>query len=285
MVCRRGGGDELLDKLAVKWSVNLFRIPRGGIQVGDIFVVQRRFLDQWDRLANLYQPKLALPEPDRQPVGDLDEVESQSYAADGGFEALQGFLQGLGVPALPLRATVKAARQTKVSLSFSVGNVTRAALLPGEIKREMERRAKGSRWGAADPKRRYVVAHAVWKATSLQIKLEGGRQVVSELSARLTGVAGASGKLNATHDSRGTIKYHRDDPIAFGIQVTGVQFEGGVPLLQGAPDLSPWEVRRNNGQEGASAEERTKDEQEYGVLIGAKDGSPFVTLRQGRTSA
>ena len=84
-----------------------------------------------------------------------------------------------------------------------------------------------------------MVAHAVWKATSLQIKLEGGRQVVSELSARLTGVAGASGKLKATHDSSGTINYDHDDPIAFGIQVTGVQFEGGVPLLKGAPDLSP----------------------------------------------
>ena len=279
MVCRRGAGDDLLDKLAVKWSVNLFRIPRGGIQVGDVFVVQKRILDQWDRLANLYQPKLELPEPDSQPVGDMDQVESQSYAADAGFEALKGFLQGLGVPALPLRATIKAARKTTVSLSFSVGNVTRTALLPGEIKRQMERRAKGSRWGAVDPKRRYMVAHAVWKATSLQIKLEGGRQVVSELSARLTGVAGASGKLKATHDSSGTINYDHDDPIAFGIQVTGVQFEGGVPLLKGAPDLSPMQVRRGTDQEGAPTDEQEADEQEYGLLIGAKDGSPFVTLR------
>lgn len=279
MVCSRGGGDELLDKLAVKWSVNLFRIPRGGIQVGDIFVVQKRILNQWDRLANVYQPKLVLPEPDIQSVGDMDEVESQSYSADAGLEALQGFLQGLGVPALPLRATIKAARHTEVSLSFSVSNVTRTALLPGEIKREMQRRARGSRWVADNPKRRYVVAHAVWKATSLQIKLTGGRQIVSELSARLTGVAGAVGKLNATDDSRGTIKYDREDPIAFGIQVTGVQFENGVPLLKGAPDLTPWQVRHATGQEIASPEERRTDEHEYGLLIGAKDGSPFVTLR------
>jgi hypothetical protein len=279
MVCRRGAGDELLNKLAVKWSVNLFRIPRGGVQVGDVFVVQKRILDQWDRLANLYQPKLELPEPDSQPIGDMDQVESQSYAAEAGFEALQGFLQGLGVPALPLRATIKAARKTTVSLLFSVSGVTRTALLPGEIKREMERRAKGSRWGAVDPKRRYMVAHAVWEATSLQIKLEGGRQVVSELSARLTGVAGGSGTLKVTHGSSGTIKYDRDDPIAFGIQVTGVQFEGGVPLLKGAPDPSPMQVRRRTGEGDARADEQQADEQEYGLLIGAKDGSPFVTLR------
>jgi hypothetical protein len=237
-------------------------------------VVQQRALDQWDRLANLYQPKLELPVPDRQPVGDMEQVESQSYAADGGFEALQGFLQGLGVPALPLRATIKAARKTTVSLSFSVGNVTRSSLLPGEIKREMERRSKGSRWGSVDAKRRYVVAHAVWEATSLQIKLEGGRQVVSELSGRLTGVAGASAGLKATHDSSGTIMYDRDDPITFGIQVMGVKFEDGVPLLEGAPDLSPMQVRRGTGQAGEPA-----DEQEYGLLIGAKGGSPFITLR------
>jgi hypothetical protein len=274
MVCRRGAGDELLDKLAFKWSVNLFRIPRGGVRVGDVFVVQQRVLDQWDRLANLYQPKLELPTADRQAVGDMEQIESQNYAADVGFEALQGFLQGLGIPALPLRATIKAARSTTVSLSFSVGNVTRTSLLPGEIKREMERRSKGSRWGSVEAEFQYVVAHAVWEATSLQIKLEGGSRVVSELSARLTGVAGASGGLTATHDSSGTIKYDRDDPIAFGIQVTGVQFEGGVPLLKGAPDLSPRQVRRGTAQAPA-----TPDEREYGLLIGAKDGSPFITLR------
>jgi hypothetical protein len=279
MVCRRGAGDKLLDSLAVKWSVNLFRIPRGGVRVGDVFVVQKRVLDQWDRLANLYQPKLELPEPDNQPVGDMEQVESQSYTADAGFEALQGFLQGLGVPVLPLRATIKAARKTTVSLSFSIGSVTRTGLLPGEIKREMERRAKGSRWGEVDPKRRYMVAHAVWKAASLQIKLEGGLQVVSELSARLTGVANGSGKLKATHDSSGNIKYDRDDPIAFGIQVTGVRFEGEVPLLKGAPELSPMQVRRATGQGDAPVQEHEADEMEYGLLIGAKDGSPFVTLR------
>jgi hypothetical protein len=208
----------------------------------------------------------------------MDKDESQRYAADAGFEALQGFLQGLGAPPLPLRATINAARHTAASLSFSVGGVTRTALLPGEIKREMERRAKGSRWGTVDPKRRYMVAHAVWTATSLQIKLKGGSQVVGELSARLTGVAGASGKLNATHDSSGTIKYHRDDPVAFGIQVTGVQFQDGVPLLKGAPDLSPMQVRHDDGQESAPTEEQEADQQ-YGLLIGAKDGSPFVTLR------
>jgi len=274
MACRRGAGDELLDTLAFKWSVNLLRIPRGGIQVGDVFVVQQRALDHWDRLANLYQPKLELPVPDRWPVGDMEQVESQRYGADVGFEALQGFLQGLGVPALPLRATIKAARKTTVSLSFSVGDVTRTSLLPGEIKREMERRSKGSRWGAVEAKRRYVVAHAVWAARSLQIKLQGDRQVVSELTARLTGVTGVSGGLKATHDSSGSIKYDRDDPIAFGIQVTGVQFEGRVPLLKGAPDLSPMQVRRDIAQASTQA-----DRLEYGLLIGARDGSPFITLQ------
>jgi hypothetical protein len=279
VVCRRGGEDKLLNKLTVKWSVNLLRIPREGIQVGDVFVAQKRILSQWDRLSNLYTPKLVLPEPDKQSVPDMDKDESQRYAADVGFEALQGFLQGLGVPPLPLRASIEAARHTRVSLSFNVGGVARTALLPGEIKREMERRAKGSRWGVVDPKRRYLVAHAVWTATSLQIKLEGGREAVGELSARLKGVAGATGKLKTTHDASGTIKYHRDDPVVFGIQVTAVQFKDRVPLLEGAPDLSPRLVRGEGGQEGATDEEQEAEQQEYGVLIGAKDGSPFVTLR------
>lgn len=274
MFCRRGTGDELLDKLAIRWSVNLLRVPRDGVHVADVFVVQARNLHQWDRLEALYRPKLELPRPKRQVVGDMDQVESQSYGADTGFEALQGFLQGLGVPALPLRAAIKAARQATVSLSFSVGNVSRTALLPGVIKREMDRRARGARWDSAEAKRRYVVAHAVWEATSLQISLKGSRKTVGDLSASLVNVASGHVGLKAAHDSSGTIKYERQQPIAFGIQVTGVRFDDGAPKLEGVPDLTVMAVR----EDGDEAEPPGEDPGS-GLLIGARDGSPFVTFR------
>jgi hypothetical protein len=277
MVCHRGGEDKLLNALAVKWSVNLLRIPREGIEVGDVFVAQKRVLSQWNRLLNLYKPTLVLPQPQKQLVVDLDKTESQRYGAAAGFEALQGFLLALGLPPLPLRAAIKAARQTEVSLSFKVGGITRAALLPGEIKREMEQRKKGARWGTVDLKRKYLVAHAVWSATSLQIKLGGGSKAVSELSAKLEGVAGASAKMDATHDSSGTIKYdRRDNPIAFGVQVTPVYFEDGFPLLKDAPDLTPWQTLQAGPMTVRTGGEAYE---QYGMLIGAKDGSPFVTLR------
>ena len=280
MACSRGAGDDLLDKLAIKWSVNLFRIPRTGVRVGDVFVVQKRFLDQWDRLENLYQPKLELPQPDPQAVGEMDEIQSHSYGADAGFDALQGFLMALGVPALPLRATIDAARRSTASLSFSVGGVTRCALLPGQIKREMEQRASSAHWGSIEPKRRYVVAHAVWKATSLQVRLTGSAETVGGLSAGLIKVASATAGLSATGDGSGTISYDRLEPITFGVQVTGVRFDTGSPQLEGAPESVRWRVRRD-GQEEVQ-EEVTASDDTSGVLIGARGGSPFVTLRSRR---
>ena len=274
MVCRRGDGDELLDKLAVKWSVNLFRIPRGGVEVGDLFVAEKRTLEQWDRLRDLYRPKLELPTPRPLPVPDMARVESKSYDASAGFEALEGFLLGLGVPAVPLRAAIKAARTATVSLSFSVGNVRRTGLLPGEINREMDRRAKGAHWESVDMTRRHYVAHAVWDAKSLQIKVEGEAKTVSELSASLTGVAKATVGLTTKRDSSGLIKYDRDQPIVFGLQVTAVRFDDGVPGLVGAVDPGPMQVRRGNGQVALAAEDPTS-----GTLIGARNGNPFVQLR------
>lgn len=273
MACNRGAGDNLLDELAMKWSVNLFRIPRTGVRVGDVFVVQKRFLHQWDHLEDLYRPKLELPQPDCQAVGEMDEILSRSYGADAGFDALQGFLMALGVPALPLRATIDAARRSTASLSFNVGGVTRVALLPGQIKREMEQRAPGARWGPIEPKRRYVVAHAVWEATSLQVRLMGSAEMVGDLSAGLIEVASATAGLSAAHDGSGTINYDRREPIAFGIQVTGVRFDIGSPQLEGAPESARKQVRRD-GQEEVAISDATS-----GVLIGARGGSPFVTLR------
>lgn len=274
MVCRRGDGDELLDMLAVKWSVNLLRIPRGGVEVGDVFVTDQRTLEQWDRLRDLYRPKLELPRPKPRPVPDMTRVESKSYNANAGFEALEGFLQGLGVPAVPLRAAIKAARTATVSLSFSVGNVRRTGLLPGEINREMIRRAKGAHWASVDMTRRHYVAHAVWDAKSLQIKVDGEAKTVSELSASLTKVAKATAGLSTKRDSSGLINYDRDQPIVFGLQVTAVRFDNGVPGLDGAIDPRPMQVRGDNDQATLATEDPTS-----GTLIGAPNGSPFVQLR------
>jgi hypothetical protein len=274
MVCRRGDGDELLDKLAVKWSVNLFRVPRGGVEVGDVFVANKRTLEQWDRLRDLYRPELELPRPKPRPVPDMARVESKSYNASAGFEALEGFLQGLGVPAVPLRAAIKAARTAIVSLSFSVGNVLRTGLLPGEINRQMKLRAKGAHWESVDMTRRHYVAHAVWDAKSLQVKVEGEAKTVSELSASLAKVAKATAGLTTKRDSSGLISYDRDQPIVFGLQVTAVRFDDGVPGLDGAVDPGPMQVRRGNGQVALASEDPTS-----GTLIGVRNGNPFVQLR------
>jgi hypothetical protein len=274
MVCRRGDGDDLLDKLAVNWSVNLFRVPRGGIEVGDVFVANNRILNQWDRLRHLYRPELELPIPRPQPVPDMAQVESKSYNANAGFEALEGFLQGLGVPAVPLRAAIKAAREATVSLSFSVGNVRRTGLLPGEINREMNRRAKSAHWESVDMTRQHYVAHAVWDAKSLQVKVEGEAKTVSELSASLTKVAKATAGLTTKRNSSGLINYNRDEPIVFGLQVTAVRFDEGNPKLDGAVDPGPIPVRGGNGQIALAAEDVTS-----GTLIGTQGESPFIDLR------
>jgi len=275
MACRRADGDELLDKLAVKWSVNLFRVPRGGVEVGDLFVANKqRILEQWDRLRDLYDPELELPKPKPRPVTDMAQVESKSYDATAGFEALEGFLQGLGVPAVPLQVAIEAARTAAVSLSFSVANVRRTGLLPGEINREMGLRAKTAHWESVDMARQHYVAHAVWDAKSLYIKVQGEKKTVSKLSASLTKVAKGAVGLTVNGSSSGLITYDRKQPIVFGLQVTAVRFDNGVPRLDGAIDPGPMPVRNTKGQSGPIAEGP-----ESGTLIGARKGSPFVRLR------
>jgi hypothetical protein len=222
---------------------------------------------------DLYQPNLDLPEPERQTVGEMDEIQSRSYTAAAGFSALQGFLVALGVPALPLQATIKAARESAVSLSFSIGGVSRSALLPGQIKREMKRRGESANWGSVDPQCRYLVAHAVWEATSLEVKLTGKTETTGDLAASLTKVAKASVDLREVNCTAGTVSYDRHEPIAFGIQVAAVQFDTGIPQLEGAPEPTFKQVRRE-GAETTEAPDETS-----GVLIGAQGGSPFVTLR------
>jgi hypothetical protein len=178
------------------------------------------------------------------------------------------------VPAVPLRAAIKASRAASVSLSFKVGEVRRTGLLPGLTNREMIRRAKGAHWESVDMTRPHYVAHAVWDAKSLEIKVEGEAKTVSELSASLTKVAKGTADITAKRNSSGLIKYERDEPIVFGLQVTAVRLDDGVPGLDEAADPGPMQVRHGGGQAAPEAEDATS-----GTLIGARNGSPFVLLR------
>jgi hypothetical protein len=278
MVCRRDNGDKLLCALALKWSVNLFRVPRPGIDVADVFVLNKRDLDQWKSLADLYGEDFQLPNPKSGIVGEMQGVESKSYGARAGFEALEGLLAGLGVP-VPMRAGLKAARNSDAELSFRVGQVKRTGLLPGTIRDEMEAQQRSYKRGGLDPGRRYVVAHAVWEAKELVVKLAGNKRTTADLTARLVALADGLVGTTAERDSSGWIRYRKRNYIAFGIQVTAVRFDDGGGLhLEGAPDPTPRLVRLAPEVAKASADEDRREERS-GLLIGLDSGSPFVTVR------
>jgi hypothetical protein len=279
MACRRGSGDDLLDALSVKWSVNLFRVPRTGIEVGDLFVVQKRYLDPWDRLTALYQPPLELPRSKPQEMGDMDGAESNIYAANVGFDALEGFLLGLGVPAVPLKASIGAARDSDATISFRVASVRSRSLLPGEIKREMDVRWRTFRLGSLDAQRKYVVAHAVWEAKTLQINLDGRKETVGRLSASLTKLASGTTGVHAEKISAGQIRYARDKFVTFGIQVTRLSLVGEKLTLEGVPDLSPMRVRLGGVNSPADKSALEKPDPGRSVLIGRSSGSPFVDFK------
>jgi hypothetical protein len=87
-------------------------------------------------------------------------------------------------------------------------------------------------------------------------------------------VAQATAGLTTKRDSSGLINYDRDDPIVFGLQVTAVRFDDGIPKLDDAADPGPMPVRGGNGQVALAAEDVTS-----GTLNGARIGSPFIASR------
>jgi len=151
--------------------------------------------------------------------------------------------------------------------------------MPGTIRDEMEAQQSSYKRGGLDPGRRYVVAHAVWDAKELEVKLAGNKRTTADLSARLVALADGLVGTTAERDSSGWIRYRKRNYIAFGIQVTAVRFDGGGGLhLEGAPDPTPRLVRLAPEVAEASADEDRREERS-GLLIGLDSGSPFVTVR------
>ena len=67
-----------------------------------------------------------------------------------------------------------------------------------------------------------------------------------------------------------------EDPVGapVGLQVTAMRFDNGVPGLDGAVDPGPMQVRGSSDDLSVATEDPMA-----GMLIGARNGSPFIQLR------
>lgn len=271
-MCRRSEKDPLVRLLTDRYRLNILRVPRAGIDVGDLLVDDSGDLRHMGGFARFFDPPLELPEPFERPLAPVSGKVSRAISGKVAVNPLAAFLTALGVPGITaLSAELHAAR--KLDVTFQVSGAKLESIDVVDLGNELAGRELRSNNALYRADRKFFVAHAVARATGLILGFQAEGDTGAKLAADIMQVAKASGAVQVQNKSAAQISVTGSTPLVFGLAVLRLTEDRGQLKLDLPTNLQP--VRRR-----ASAAKGTPQEIPS-VLFGDPQGELLVDIGTG----
>lgn len=127
--------DPVVAALQQTFNATPVRVPESGIQPLQVVARKGKSTSNWGALRHLFEGENDFTVPFQE--SDLSEVrvsKTRTVDLDFGLKILEGFLQGFGIPNLPIEAGLKGAK----TLSFSFKNSKRKYIEPSLLGRQLK---------------------------------------------------------------------------------------------------------------------------------------------------
>jgi hypothetical protein len=271
-MCKRSDPDPLVRLLTDRYKLNILRVPRQEMAVGDLLVRDGRDLRRVGSIRSFFDPPLELPEVEPAALAEYAGQQSSSLSAEVAATPLAGFLAALGATGLSaLGAKLKGARDVRVA--FRISDATLESMDLVDFGNEINQRVLRQDNGLYREGRAFFAAHAVARASGMTMVFERSGQAAAELTAEVVQLVEAGGAVKVTRESSGSVTVSGGQPLAFGIGVVQLTPDGDLLRLDLPERLRP--VRRK-----ATAAEGTADELPN-VLFAPADGEVLVDIEDG----
>lgn len=225
-MCRRSEKDPLIRLLTDRYRLNILRVPRGGIDVGDLLVDDSGGLRHLGAFARFFDPPLKLPDLGSEPLAPVSGEVSRAISGEAAANPLAAFLTALGLSGITsLSAKLQAAQNLDVT--FQVSGSTLDSVDVVDLGNELAGRVLRSDNALYRPGRKFFVAHAVARATGLIFGFQADGDTGAELAAGIMQVAKVSGSVQIQRESATQISVTGSDPLAFGLAVLRLTEEPG----------------------------------------------------------
>jgi hypothetical protein len=237
-MCRRTIDDPLIRMLADKYRLNILRVPRGGISVGDVLVEDGGDLRHLGKFASFFKPALPMPSASTEDLAPVSATKSTAFSVDVAAKPMETFLTALGLPEIAtLSAKLSAARDSKVS--FEITGATLESIDVVDLGNELDSRFLSTGNALYKQGRSFFVAHSVARATGMNLTFSSEGEVGASLAAEIKKVGGASGKVAVTKKSSTEINVSRSTPLVFGLAVMRLIEETGKDKIVTRLRLDP----------------------------------------------
>lgn len=235
---KRNSNDPLLNVMLKKYHLNLLSIPRENVKVCDLYMQDgsSNQVSTPGNIINFVTPQIQIPKiAENEKMSDITGQASNDISGQVGLDFLKGFLDKLSVAGLggKIMGNYEGSKNNKIVFSFS--DARRDSVDPFLLGSEL----KGRLFMKDNPlyaeNRRYYVVTGIAKSKSINIELQGDEKQAADLTASISQIVDASGKLKLEKNQSGKITYTGDKDLAFGVEL----YEIGYSDEQGRFVMSP----------------------------------------------
>lgn len=245
-MCRRSEKDPLVRLLTDRYRLNILRVPRAGIDVGDLLVDDSGDLRHLGAFSRFFDPPLELPDPESEPLAPVNGEVSRAISGKVAANPMAAFLTALGLPGITaLSAELHAAR--KLDVTFQVSGATLESIDVVDLGNELAGRVLRSDNALYRADRKFFVSHAVARATGLILGFQAKGNTGAELAAGIMQVAKASAAVQVQRESAAQINVTGSTPLVFGLAVMRLTEEPGQLKLDLPTNLQPVRRRASAG--------------------------------------
>ncbi len=262
-MCNRSDDDPLIRVLTDRYRLNILRLPRRGVDVGEMLIRDGADLRCAGPVSGLFSPPLELPPAKTAALPDVDGVTSARRSASTSAAPLTGLLTALGLGASAASAALRAARDVTVAYRLTGARYRSIDLLA--LADELAARVPLPDHPLLRPGREFFVAHAIAEATGITATFAASTDRAAKLTMELATAIKADGSVEVTGDHHGRLVVAGGEPVTFGLAVAGVKAGGGGLRIDPAP--RPRAVRGGAGREA---------DEVPSVMFGGPDGDALV---------
>lgn len=267
-MCKRSDDDLLVRILTDRYKLNILRLPRHGVGVGELLIKEGKDLRCVGSIKSFFDPELDISLNAPAVLPDVDGVTSARRSAKIAAAPLIGLLTALGAAGISsIGASLSGARDVSVVFSL-IGTRYRSTDL-ATLGDELSSRVLRQDNALYQPGREFFVAYAAAEATGIKCAFTAASDKSAGLTLELAQAIKTEASVTAVRDGAGQLIISCPEPVTFGLAVVQLTMDGSsLRFKTGGP------LRAIRGDEAKSRS--TNDVPS--ILFGGSDGDALVEI-------
>jgi hypothetical protein len=267
-LCKRSDDDQLVRALTKRYKLNILRLPRRGVGIGELLIEEGKDLRCAGSIRKLFDPDLDMPAAEPVALPDIDGVTSARRSAHAAAQPLTGLLTTLGLAGVSsVDASLRAARDVSIAYSLIGTRYRRTDLVTlGDELASRELRRNNALY---QPGREFYAAYAVAEATGIKVAFSTGTDRAASFAVELAALIKADASAAASTDHSGNLVISSREPVTFGLAVVQLNLDGDR--------LSFKTTTRLRAVRGKPSPVQTRQSVDS-VLFGGADGDVLVAI-------